>query len=417
MGGGRVSPWIKECLTLSDVKQDRRQVCLSDEGREALLDALRKYFPRYPLAVYPDRWLEVTRVDRRTVEKMLGAGQRVRQASIASIFKDLGAEFNEIAYLEQYVAADSESAQLNGVEETSNGLSAPPTSMPARAASGRRPIGYAPAMFAVLLVVALAGFVYVHFHSPPHSALNSQQTVGVAIDQGATDQAAGGMVLYDQFKADETLKPDLWTVNGPASRAALSNFENPPYPIITPKIALDRENGLSISSTGGNSQQGAIQSVRSFNPPFTVTALCNATSILGDPLRLAISDTNGTKGVSLGFGSLEGSGEDADAGSFFCTAPNRAGAGARTPWEQVGAPLSPLPPARDIWYVLTIVVDASGKATAAVSSGGFPIGTATTEVGRGPFYVMLAQENGASGTPGSNQAYCGTIQVISEAEE
>ena len=96
---------------MSDVKQDRRQVSLSDAGRTALQSALRKHFPKYPMAVYPDRWQEVTHVDRRTVDKMLAPGQRVRQASIESIFKDLGAEFDEDAHLAPYIVEPADSMQ------------------------------------------------------------------------------------------------------------------------------------------------------------------------------------------------------------------------------------------------------------------------------------------------------------------
>jgi hypothetical protein len=221
------------------------------------------------------------------------------------------------------------------------------------------------------------------------------------------------MALYDQFKADNALVSSRWTVNGAVSRAALGKFEKPAYTLVSPNLVLDKQNGLGLSGMSGDGEQGAIESVRSFTPPFTVTALCNATSIHGDALRLAISNADGDRGFSVGFGSVDGSSVNAEDGSFFCTGPPASGG----PWQQIGEPLSSLPPATDVWYVLTIAVDASGKATLAVSSGGYPIGTASNTVGKGPFHVLLAQEDGAQGSRGLNQAYCGTIQVISEVEQ
>jgi len=384
------------------------------------------------MAVYPDRWQEVTHVDRRTVDKMLAPGQRVRQASIDSIFKDLGAQFDEDAHLAPYIVDPADPMQpvegeaaadtlIDGEAHGRTAVSVEPALFytPPKVAEGpssrARRTGYAPVLIAAIAGVLIWGFFNHYSHRSPAPIAVSQGTQDpVAIDESDTNEPApGGMELYDQFKADNALQPDLWMVNGPAGRAAMKKFESPSYTVVSPKISLDKESGLGISGITGNGQQGSIQSVRSFVPPFTVTALCNATAIHGDALRLAISGDNGDKGVGLGFGFSDGSGAGGDIGSFICTAPTKAG----EPWQQVGDPLSPLPPATDIWYVLTIVVDAAGKATSAVSSGGFPIGKATTDVGKGPFYVVLSQEDGTAGAAGANQAYCGTIQVISEAEE
>jgi hypothetical protein len=390
---------------LNERKQDRRQVCLSRAGRAALLEALRKRFPNYPKGVYPDTWRNVTRVDQRTVAKILQPDQRVRQASINTLFKDFGAEFHEDAHLE--------APSVNVVSE--NDYSAPSgleTAIPDNNRASSTRTGLFAALLAVVAAIAAISFFAAHF---PRISVHKQAKPSAAPipthSEAVSTDTRSEVLLYDHFTADKTLDLSLWSINGPAARAALPNFESPPAAVVDPKAICDEQNGLSLSGVDDNGRQGGIQSVESFSPPFTVTALCNATSIHGDALRLALSTSDGRSGVSLGFvGGLGANGKDA---RFICAAPHGLGLA----WSQIGEPLSPLPPAYDIWYVLAIAVDTNGRATAAVSSGDFLIGKASTEVGKGPFYVILAQGAGSQRSPGPNQSYCGVIQVISKAEE
>ncbi|MGO8672599.1 MAG: hypothetical protein ACLQVD_14690 [Capsulimonadaceae bacterium] len=426
---------------------------MTDTGREALLAALRTHFPRYPNGVYPDRWKEVTHVDPRTVAKMLETDQPVRQSSIVTIFADLGAHIDEDVHIDPSAAVVMEPLVPVSADSSTNGsraehaptygggdtIEAPGGAMPdldfphgpavekgenpeagpsLRSAgapdptttmrSGRPNARVVGGVITAVLIALVIAAMHLFEKAPRRVEPGVAPTPIASIQTEST--STGQVLLYDHFSAEKVLDPNQWAINGPAAQAALKNYQTYSTAVVTPNVTFDPQNGLGIAGVNAG-QQGGIQSIRRFTPPFTVTALCNATQIHGDPLRLAISSADGRKGISLGFGAESGDG--GQAGGFVCAAPSGPGA----PWQPVGNPLSPLPPPPDIWYVLAIAVDESGKASVEVSSGDVPIGTSGGDVGRGPFHVILSQSGGPPGAIGPNQAYCGVIEVISRAEE
>jgi len=215
--------------------------------------------------------------------------------------------------------------------------------------------------------------------------------------------SASTNLLFDNFKSDNSLNSSLFVVNGPVAVAALTNFDaNPTATIVTPAIAFSPSLGLGVGAPAGGYQQGGIQSVQSFTPPFTLTASGLATSISAGVLQLAISTQNGGSGVDMdgGIGGV------AATTGFDYTSPSGFG----THWNEVGQ-LSASAPTLNQLYTLAISVNASGVATVSVNTNGAQLGSATASVGNGPFYVILSEGSGAFSGGSPNQAYWSAIQV------
>ncbi len=210
-------------------------------------------------------------------------------------------------------------------------------------------------------------------------------------------------LLFDYFTGDSSLNSMLFAINGSAATAALTNFDaNPTATIVTPSVTFSPSLGLGIGARAGRYQQGGIQSVQAFTPPFTVTAQGSASSIDAGVLQLAISTQDGGTGVGLdgGIGGL------AATTGFNYTSPSGAG----THWDEKGQ-LSAAAPTLNQYYTLAIRVDASGAATASVSTGGSRLGAATISVGSGPFYVVLSEGSGAFSSGNGNQANWSSMSV------
>jgi hypothetical protein len=201
---------------------------------------------------------------------------------------------------------------------------------------------------------------------------------------------------------DSSLNSQLWSVNGPASTAALTNFASPPAAIVAPELSFTSDNGLEISGIGHDYHQTGIQSISNFRPPFTVTAACMSAASHAAPVELAVTTADGGAGIAI----IDGQGGDESNTGFIDLSPRPPGVA----WLQIGQ-LSPLAPDDGTPYTLAISVDADGKATVAASSGSWMLGKGAARIGSGPFHVVIAQGAGAQPVPGPNHGYCKAIQV------
>jgi hypothetical protein len=214
--------------------------------------------------------------------------------------------------------------------------------------------------------------------------------------------------LFEVFTSDTSLDLQKFLVDGPVAVAALTNFDtSPTADIVAPTVSFSPTLGLEMSSASGRYTEGGIQTVQSFEAPFTVTAVGTVESIGAGPLVLSISNQDGGAGVELA--AAEGA-FSSDSGFFFA-GPSGEG----THWAQLGQLSSTLPTIGQA-YTFDISVDAAGTADLSVTSGGSVIGTSSTTVGTGPFYPILSEGWGAFATGNPNEAAWGSLQVTPTSE-
>jgi hypothetical protein len=244
----------------------------------------------------------------------------------------------------------------------------------------------------------------------------------------AGSETPQGTLLQDNFAQDTNLNTQLWQINGPVG-TAFGNFTCPSCALVPLNPGFSSE-GMEIAQINESYEMGTIQSTQSFGPPFTVTAVVRGTVSNGHPFVFGIASTNSTAGVEI-TGNLDPrdcSNETNCDDSSTCgnsanpsIPPNQCYYGIYARAGTTGASWARSPnlnssPSVGVDYSLQIAVNSAGEAQYTVSQGGLVLGSSTATVGTGPFYIMLAQSEGAPVPgPGPNQAYWFSLSVTPTA--
>ena len=246
----------------------------------------------------------------------------------------------------------------------------------------------------------------------------------------ATSRAPLATVLSDDFTQDTSLNSALWQVNGSVGVAfAIDNC--PACANITLQPSFSSTTGMEIAQADAISVVGTIQSVSSFAPPFTVTAVVTATVANGHQFVFGITSANAGSGVQI-TGNLNprdcsnetNCGNQATCGNPAnpSVGPNqcfygvyaRAATGGKA-WPRVTPFLYPSP-SLNVVYTLEIAVDSSGNAQYSISAGSQVLGQASDQVGTGPFYIIIGQSEGVPVLgPGPNVAYWTSVSLTPTA--
>jgi hypothetical protein len=184
---------------------------------------------------------------------------------------------------------------------------------------------------------------------------------------------------------------------------------------------------MEIAQVDGSNEVGTIQSIQSFSPPLTISGIVKGTVSNGHPFVFGISSANASAGIEI-TGNLnpdDCSSESNCGNPATCGIPAnpnipanqcfygiyaRAGSNGSGHWPK--APYLNLSPTVGVTYALQLTVNSAGAAQFEVSQGGPVIGTATAQVGTGPFYIIIAQSEGAPVPgPGPNQAYWMSVSL------
>ncbi len=190
--------------------------------------------------------------------------------------------------------------------------------------------------------------------------------------------------LFDNFTTDSSLNPFLWEVNGPVGLKVADAWQSQdggnPVTVVDPTLSFSSSNGMSVSGVSNYYQISTIQSVQSFSGPFTLQASAKAAASHDNPFALWICTADGNHGVGID-GNL-----GVHNGWYGIWESRDTGKG----WSVENSTLysSPQP---DTIYQLSISVDGSGTASLTVRSGGQVLGSASVQVGTGPFYIQLIQ--------------------------
>ena len=234
-------------------------------------------------------------------------------------------------------------------------------------------------------------------------------------------------LLYDDFTHDTSLNSSLWQINGPVGTVFGPDEVGTSIITLVPSFSSQ---GMMIDQINGSEEVGTIQSVDSFTPPFTVTAVVEGTISNGHTFGFAITTFNASYGVVV-YGNLNPTNcshlgdcndpsvcgtpanSNIPAGQCYYGIDAKIGLGNGT-WTRA-AKLYQTPNV-NITYTVQISVDTSGSAQYSVSQAGQSLGQFTSQVGTGPFYVILEQGEGAPvAHPGPNQAYWFSVAMNSGA--
>lgn len=216
-----------------------------------------------------------------------------------------------------------------------------------------------------------------------------------------------GVILSDNFAVDNGLNSSLWSSNTEFLRTLARRFVSDiPSAWVNPRIRFSPA-GMSVSGVSGTYQFTGVQSNQPFRPPFEVQATVKGTTANGNPfdfylvskdfreaVRLAgnINKRNsGYYGMMLTVGSL---GTQSSSHTNIYETPDV-----------------------NLWYTITVAVDASGNGKVALKdSKGATLGSQDNlRVGRGPFFLVLGQMEGAPYTVGPNVAIWRSAQVFGDS--
>jgi len=239
----------------------------------------------------------------------------------------------------------------------------------------------------------------------------------------AVSGTPGTPSLSDNFTRDTSLNGSLWLLNGSVGSAV--GLDDAGFTVVPLQPAFSSA-GMEISQVNQSEEVGTIQSLESFAPPFTATAVVEGTISNGHTFGFAVSSTNATSGV-LVYGNLNSTncsnlgncGDPTTCGNSANSAipPNqcyygidaKVGQGGGS-WKHVAKLY--LTPGVNVIYTVQISVDATGGAVFSVSQGGQLLGQSSSQVGAGPFYIILEQGEGAPvARPGPNQAFWMSVSV------
>jgi len=243
----------------------------------------------------------------------------------------------------------------------------------------------------------------------------------------AASNAPPNSLLYDDYTHDTSLNASLWQINGPVGSVFGPDEVGGGGAVIPLEPAFSSK-GMEIAQANMSYVVGTIQSNESFAPPFTATAVVEGTVSNGHTFGFAIASANASSGVVI-YGNLNPTncshlGDCNDTSICGVPAnsaipPNQCYYGMDAKIGQGGGSwgsrvvLYPTPSV-NITYTLQISVSASGSAQYSVSQGGQLLGQKTTQVGTGPFYLIIEQGEGAPvAHPGPNQAYWLSVGLTS----
>ena len=277
------------------------------------------------------------------------------------------------------------------------------------------------AISTLLILTASSFMVAIAVPTPAGAATTSSSSTGTVKS------------LVDDFTKDAALDTSLWQINGPVGSAfgleeigtciSFSSSGTALLPL-EPTFSSD---GMEIAGINANCRGFTIQSVQAFVPPFSATAVVEGTVANGfGTFVFAISSASTDTGLVINgdlnpqdCSSLGDCGdpstcgnpanENVATGNCFYGIGVKTGAGGGT-WARLDKLY--LTPSVDVFYTVQISVDVSGTAQYSISAGGNRLGEASTTVGTGPFYIILAEAEGTPVQgPGPNVAYWQSVSV------
>ncbi len=224
---------------------------------------------------------------------------------------------------------------------------------------------------------------------------------------------AASAQLSDNFTQDVGLNGSIWTSSSSFLTSMASATSSPPGSFLTPSLCFSAAPASSCSTPAGMAMSGVngtleftgIQSVQAFSPPFTFETTVEAIEADGNPFNVYLVSGDLSQWISIAGNVNSGN------GPYY---------GIDVNWTNSGQLFSSLgstvyaTPGTGIFYNITVSIDSSGNASMSISAAGTTLGSISNlSVGKGPFYVVLAQREGLPYTVGPNLAVWQSVQLSS----
>ena len=233
----------------------------------------------------------------------------------------------------------------------------------------------------------------------------------------AVSGSSATTLLHDDFTHDTSLNTSMWQINGPVGMTFGQDEVGVNVITLAPTFSSA---GMMIDQINASQEEGTIQSIANFTPPFTATVTVEGTVSNGHTFGFAMTSADASSGITV-YGNLNTQncshlgdcGDPSVCGVSANSAipPNQCyyGIDAKvgtngSSWTHHGKLYNT--PSVNVVYTLQITVDASGNAWYAASQGGQLLGAVNQQVGAGPFWLIMYQGEGSPvESPGPNQAY------------
>jgi hypothetical protein len=210
--------------------------------------------------------------------------------------------------------------------------------------------------------------------------------------------------LSDQFTNDNSLNTSLWTTSSSLLSSLAADFSST---LITPTLSFSTA-GMSFAGVNSDYEIGGVQSLASFQPPFTLTTTVTADQAHGNSYELFL--------VSAGVAQyifVPGNANPAN-GSFvgIWVNYNNSGLGFTSLGTQLYSD-----PSTNVANTFQIYIEETGVAAVALyAASGVELGVKTNmQVGTGPFFVILGQREGEPSVEGANVATWENVSVVPQA--
>jgi hypothetical protein len=205
---------------------------------------------------------------------------------------------------------------------------------------------------------------------------------------GARAQA---QTLLDSFSQDSVLNGSLWSADTLLLRA-MAIIVGGAGSFQAPTLSFSNA-GMTMSGVTGVGQLTGIQSNQSFTPPFSTQVTVMGTVANGNAFAVELANEDLSQYL-VAAGNLNPG--NIGAVRYYGMYLSYTG----------GASILDLTPAINVWYTITIALDASGNASVVLTDAfGTVLGSQTSLMtGTGPFYLFLTQSEGTPYTVGPNVA-------------
>lgn len=207
--------------------------------------------------------------------------------------------------------------------------------------------------------------------------------------------------LSDDFTADSSLNSTLWTNSSGLLKSLAAKFNSS---LVTPTLNFGM-GGITVSGVNHSNELAGVQSLGTFQPPFTVTTTVTADEAHGNAYELFLVSPDLTQWINVAGNLNPGN------GSFFGVWVNYDNSGIT--FVNLGETLYS-DPSTNSQYTLQIYVENTGvTAVSLFSSSGELLGVLNNlNVGPGPFYLILGQREGGPYVPGPNIATWQNVSLI-----
>jgi len=216
---------------------------------------------------------------------------------------------------------------------------------------------------------------------------------GTPVGQTLQESASSLNQFQDTFAHDPVLNRKLWSTDTALLRSIAGIVSSPDSAWIEPRLGFT-SSGMRVSGITGTYQFTGIQSNESFRAPFTLRATAEGTISHGNPFALFLVSGDLRQLVSIR-GTL-----NASTGYQGVWVTVRTNGQSKPDFKIYETPTT------GNWYSIGITIDSGGNASVTFSTadGKQLAFYRIAGLGTGPFYVILAQREGAPYSVGANEA-------------